>query len=68
MDDLIEDAKNKGLISFEIRPRWLTLERIIKNMKNMAKLPEIELEIYWHNYILLHGDTVGFVNDDYEED
>ena len=56
MDALIQDMQLKKLISFDKRLRWLRLGRIYGTTKNMAKLPQIELDMYWYNYVNIHND------------
>lgn len=57
----IDDALNKGLISFGKCKPVLRLFYIFGTMKDMAKLNPIELEIYWSDYFDLHSDRCGFI-------
>jgi hypothetical protein len=64
MDDLIQDAQNKHLIEFvKVKPFYY-LMHLFMGLKDMSKLPELDLEIYWQDYIMLHIDWCGFTNED----
>lgn len=66
MDDFIEDALQKDLISFEKKPRSYNLRMVLYNTKNMEEMSDIDLDIYWINYMDLHYDHAGFTNDEEE--
>jgi hypothetical protein len=60
MDDLISDALQKNLITFEQTGRACKLAMILSHTKDMTKLPELDLGIYWTNYIAQRDDHAGF--------
>jgi hypothetical protein len=56
MDNLIEDAKEKGLITFEKRQRWIIYGNLL-SLKDFNKLPQTFLAQYWKDYLTLHGGS-----------
>jgi hypothetical protein len=65
MNDLIQDAQSKSLIEFTKVKPFYYLMHLFMGLKDMSKLSDIDLSLYWNDYILAHGDTCGFV---YKED
>jgi hypothetical protein len=61
MDDLIADAQDKRLIEFGTVKPFIILMHLFMGLKDMSKIPQIELNIYWNDYIIQHGDYVGFI-------
>ena len=61
MDELINDAQEKNLLTVETTGRSSILANIFMATKDMSKMDSLTLEMYWCDYIDIHGDYCGFI-------
>jgi hypothetical protein len=64
MDDLISDAQNKNLFTFEQTGRTSILASIYVATIPLSKINQIDMDIYWKDYIIARKDRCGFLNEE----